>query len=198
MAGRMLFKGGSSLPGALKQSLSTNAFSARRAHGPEGRQLPHHVACGRAMGSWRRSANLGWGDKRPLKWLSEKETFAGLGKTFQAGDILGKAPEVPPPDVLLCPPGILAWLGSWERGSAHPSLSLEGTNSLPTYHNVLRGYCRKFLGPALAGLRFSVLHFGALRHNFLSAPWVENTAEAKGSCLRRPPASPQGPQPRPQ
>lgn len=69
------------------------------------------------------------GSQRHLKWFS-KEELTGLGNTFRQGKSWAR-PKRASPYLLLCPPGLLTWLGSLERGSAHPSLSLEGTTSSP-------------------------------------------------------------------
>lgn len=98
---------------------------------------------------------------------------------------MGKVLEVFFLDVFFCFLGILVWLGFWERGLVYLSLSFEGINFFFIYYNVLRGYCRKFLGFVLVGFRFLVFYFGVLRYNFFLVFWVENIVEVKGFCLRR-------------
>lgn len=85
-------------------------------------------------------------------------------------DVLGEALDMPPADLLPCPSGIRAWLGSWEHGSPHPSLSPEGNDVLRLHYTIPRGCSGKFLECSLAGLRFSVIHFSVLRSHPLPAP----------------------------
>lgn len=72
-------------------------------------------------------------------------------------------------------------------------LTLEGANPFPAHCIVLRGCAGKFLEPALASLKLSVLHVGAQGTQPSPTPWVKDKAEAKGSCLGR---TSWGPQPR--
>lgn len=123
----MQAKGGHSLPHALKQSLSP---------------APSHRAPEELMdqesGSYHTTLSVegkhkpGLGDQRYLKWFSKKETFTRLGDAFRHGKSWAR-PRSASPDLLLCPAELLTWLDSWEHGSAHPSLSLEGTNPFPTH-----------------------------------------------------------------